>query len=144
MTKQLLRGPCRFRQVIQRRDDVLGERVGERIALVRIAHEADAARRKLRESICRRQHAHDRVRNRPVDLEGRINLCRETRQNAPPLPRESREMLALSAYVVTERSFGSTFGAAFASLRSNCAGPPDSIVAVVGLSVYPTARMVMS
>ena len=37
--------------------------------------------------------------SRPVDLEGRINLCRETRQNAPPLPRENREILALAAYV---------------------------------------------
>jgi L-cysteine S-thiosulfotransferase len=37
--------------------------------------------------------------NRPVDLEGRINLCRRVRQNAPPLPNEGREMLALSAYV---------------------------------------------
>ncbi len=36
---------------------------------------------------------------RPVDLEGRINVCRKGQQNAPPLPRESREMLALSAYV---------------------------------------------
>jgi sulfur-oxidizing protein SoxA len=36
---------------------------------------------------------------RPVDLEGRIALCRETRQDAPPLAQEGRELLALSAYV---------------------------------------------
>jgi len=46
-----------------------------------------------------RYPAYASEQGRPVDLEGRINLCRVTRQNAPPLPRESREMLALSAYV---------------------------------------------
>jgi sulfur-oxidizing protein SoxA len=35
----------------------------------------------------------------PVDLEGRINLCRTTNQQADSLPSESRELLALSAYV---------------------------------------------
>jgi sulfur-oxidizing protein SoxA len=38
-------------------------------------------------------------RSRPIDLQGRINLCRETQQNAAPLPYESRELLALAAYV---------------------------------------------
>lgn len=36
---------------------------------------------------------------RPIDLEGRINLCRQTKQNTTPFPRESRELLALVAYV---------------------------------------------
>ena len=35
----------------------------------------------------------------PVDLEGRINLCRTTNQQAAPLPAESRELLALAAFV---------------------------------------------
>ncbi len=35
----------------------------------------------------------------PVDLEGRINLCRTTNQQADSLPPESRESLALAAYV---------------------------------------------
>jgi L-cysteine S-thiosulfotransferase len=36
---------------------------------------------------------------KPVDLEGRINLERTEHQKAPPLRRESDEMLALSTYV---------------------------------------------
>ena len=39
---------------------------------------------------------------RPVDLEGRINLCRTGRQKAEPLAPESRELLALSAYVALQ------------------------------------------
>jgi sulfur-oxidizing protein SoxA len=37
--------------------------------------------------------------DRLVDLEGRINLCREKNQQAAPLARESDELLALTAYV---------------------------------------------
>ncbi|MFN4016170.1 MAG: sulfur oxidation c-type cytochrome SoxA [Reyranella sp.] len=36
---------------------------------------------------------------RPVDLEGRINLCRTEHQNAEPLPPEKRDLLALAVYV---------------------------------------------
>jgi sulfur-oxidizing protein SoxA len=36
---------------------------------------------------------------RPVDLEGRINLCRAEHQKAESLPPESRDLLALAAYV---------------------------------------------
>ncbi|MDI1283178.1 MAG: sulfur oxidation c-type cytochrome SoxA [Reyranella sp.] len=35
----------------------------------------------------------------PVDLEGRINLCRTANQQADSFPPESRELLALAAYV---------------------------------------------
>jgi sulfur-oxidizing protein SoxA len=35
----------------------------------------------------------------PVDLEGRINLCRTGQQRAPALKPESQDLLALSAYV---------------------------------------------
>jgi L-cysteine S-thiosulfotransferase len=37
--------------------------------------------------------------NRPLDLQGRINACRETKQQATPFAPESRELLALSAYI---------------------------------------------
>ena len=37
---------------------------------------------------------------RLVDMEGRINLCRERHQAAPALPHESEALLALTAYVV--------------------------------------------
>ena len=39
---------------------------------------------------------------RPVDLEGRINLCRTTQQQAPALAAESRELLGLTAYVTLQ------------------------------------------
>ena len=39
---------------------------------------------------------------RLVDLEGRINLCREKNQQAAPLARESDELLALTAYVARQ------------------------------------------
>jgi hypothetical protein len=37
--------------------------------------------------------------DRPVDLEGRINLCRTEHQMAEPLPPENRDLLALAVYV---------------------------------------------
>jgi sulfur-oxidizing protein SoxA len=37
--------------------------------------------------------------NRPLDLQGRINACRESRQQATPFASESKELLALSAYL---------------------------------------------
>ena len=39
---------------------------------------------------------------RPIDLEGRIMQCRAERQQAPPLARESRELLALAAFVARQ------------------------------------------
>ena len=50
---RLLRRLRRFRQVVERRDDVLGERVGKRQALVRIADQADAAARQFRKAVGR-------------------------------------------------------------------------------------------
>jgi len=40
--------------------------------------------------------------SQPVDLEGRINLCRTSRQHAPALADESRELLALTAYIALQ------------------------------------------
>jgi len=39
---------------------------------------------------------------RAVNLEQQINVCRTARQNAPPWAYESRELLALTAYVARE------------------------------------------
>jgi len=39
------------------------------------------------------------VKGRPIDIEQRINLCRTEQQKAEPFAHESRELLALSAYV---------------------------------------------
>jgi L-cysteine S-thiosulfotransferase len=49
--------------------------------------------------VAARYPAFDAARGRPVDLEERINICRAERQQATPLPFESKELLALSAYI---------------------------------------------
>jgi len=46
--------------------------------------------------------AFDAAKQRPVTLEQRINNCRLDRQEAAPLAYESRELLALSAYVARQ------------------------------------------
>jgi sulfur-oxidizing protein SoxA len=49
--------------------------------------------------VAARYPAVDAALGRPVDLEQRINLCRTERQQTAPLPIESRELLALTAFV---------------------------------------------
>src|SRR5436309_12250012 len=39
------------------------------------------------------------AKNRPIDIEQRINLCRTEQQKAEPLAHESRDLLALTAYI---------------------------------------------
>jgi sulfur-oxidizing protein SoxA len=39
---------------------------------------------------------------RPIDLQGRVNLCRERRQQAAALPLESPDLLALTAYIARQ------------------------------------------
>jgi L-cysteine S-thiosulfotransferase len=56
------------------------------------------ARRSMN-GVAARYPAVDAALGRPVDLDERINLCRTERQQAPPLPFESRELLALTAFV---------------------------------------------
>jgi sulfur-oxidizing protein SoxA len=46
-----------------------------------------------------RHPAFDEVRKRAINLAQRINICRTERQQATPLPYESRDLLALSAFV---------------------------------------------
>lgn len=52
--------------------------------------------------VAARHPAYDPALGRPVDLQGRINLCRTGRQGAPALPPEGDELLALSAYVALQ------------------------------------------
>jgi sulfur-oxidizing protein SoxA len=52
--------------------------------------------------VAARYPAFDSELNRPVDLEERINTCRVARQHATPLGWESRELLALAAYVARQ------------------------------------------
>ena len=46
--------------------------------------------------------AFDKLLGRPVNLEQRINLCRSQHQQASPLAYESRDLLALSAFVARQ------------------------------------------
>ena len=52
--------------------------------------------------VAARYPAFDTALGRPVDLEQRINLCRGNRQQATPLPFESRDLLALTAFVARQ------------------------------------------
>lgn len=52
--------------------------------------------------VAARYPAYSPARGRPIDLEERINLCRSEQQKATPLPFESKELLALTAYVATQ------------------------------------------
>ena len=49
--------------------------------------------------VAARYPAFDKALGRPVTLDQRINLCRANHQQATPLPYESRDLLALSAFV---------------------------------------------
>ena len=52
--------------------------------------------------VAARHPSFDAARGRPINLEQRINLCRTDRQEAPPVAYESRELLALTAYVARQ------------------------------------------
>jgi sulfur-oxidizing protein SoxA len=49
--------------------------------------------------VAARYPAFSAEQQRPLDLQGRINTCRETQQQATPFASESKELLALSAFV---------------------------------------------
>jgi sulfur-oxidizing protein SoxA len=49
--------------------------------------------------VAARYPAYDPALGRPVDLEARINSERATRQQAPAFPFESKDLLALTAYL---------------------------------------------
>jgi sulfur-oxidizing protein SoxA len=52
--------------------------------------------------VAARYPAYDNALGRPVDLEQRINLCRADRQQASSLAYESRDLLALTAFVAKQ------------------------------------------
>lgn len=52
--------------------------------------------------VAARHPAFNAKRNAPVSLEGRINICRTEQQKAPVLAYESKELLALSAYIALQ------------------------------------------
>ena len=61
-------------------------------------HEARASMK----GVAARYSAFDTALGRPVNLEQRINLCRTGQQQAAPLPYESRDLLALTAFVAQQ------------------------------------------
>jgi sulfur-oxidizing protein SoxA len=61
-------------------------------------HEARASMK----GVAARYPAFDKALGRPVNLEQRINLCRTGQQHAAPLPYESRDLLALTAFVAQQ------------------------------------------
>jgi sulfur-oxidizing protein SoxA len=52
--------------------------------------------------VAARYPAFDKTLGRPVDLEQRINLCRAQHQQVTPLAYESRDLLALTAFVAQQ------------------------------------------
>jgi sulfur-oxidizing protein SoxA len=52
--------------------------------------------------VAARYPAFDKALGRPVDLEARINICRADRQQATPLAYESRELLAMTAFIARQ------------------------------------------
>src|SRR5437763_14521815 len=61
----------------------------------------DDARTSMK-GVAARYPAFDKATGRPVDLEQRINSCRTNHQQATPIPFESRELLALTAFVARQ------------------------------------------
>jgi L-cysteine S-thiosulfotransferase len=61
----------------------------------------DDARASMK-GVAARYPAFDKALGRPVNLEQRINLCRANHQQATPLAYESRELLALTAFVAQQ------------------------------------------
>ncbi len=61
----------------------------------------DDARTSMK-GVAARYPAFDKATGRPLDLEQRINSCRSNHQQATPLPFESRELLALTAFVARQ------------------------------------------
>jgi sulfur-oxidizing protein SoxA len=61
-------------------------------------HDASASMK----GVAARYPAFDKALGRPVNLEQRVNLCRTQQQQATPLPYESRELLALTAFVARQ------------------------------------------
>jgi L-cysteine S-thiosulfotransferase len=52
--------------------------------------------------VAARYPAFNAARGRPVDLEERINICRTDQQKATPLRFESKDLLALTAYIARQ------------------------------------------
>jgi sulfur-oxidizing protein SoxA len=54
------------------------------------------------QGVAARYPVFDPSRGRPINLEDRINICRTDRQNAPTLRYESKDLLALTAFIARQ------------------------------------------
>ncbi len=79
--------------------DLWGEPAGE--AQTSCANCHGAAETEMA-GVAARYPAFDEALGRPVDLPERVNLCRTRHQGTDPLPRESRDVLALTAFVARQ------------------------------------------
>jgi sulfur-oxidizing protein SoxA len=68
----------------------------------RACAECHADARVSMKGVAARHPSFDAARGRPITLEQRVNVCRVDRQKAPPLAYESRELLALTAYLARQ------------------------------------------
>lgn len=68
-------------------------------AVSRACFDCHGDARSSMKGVAARYPAFDAARARPVNLEQRINICRTEQQKAPPLAYESKDLLALTAYV---------------------------------------------
>jgi L-cysteine S-thiosulfotransferase len=80
-------------------ESLWGRKVG---ALGRSCADCHGDARASMKGVAARHPSFDAKQGRPVSLEQRINFCRIDHQQAPPLGWESRELLALSAYVARQ------------------------------------------
>src|SRR6267143_6819329 len=68
----------------------------------RACAECHADARVSMKGVAARHPSFDAARGRPITLEQRVNVCRVDRQKAPPLAYESRDLLALTAYLARQ------------------------------------------
>jgi sulfur-oxidizing protein SoxA len=75
---------------------------GKAGAAARSCFDCHGDARSSMKGVAARYPAFDAGRARPVNLEQRINLCRTGQQQAQPLAYESKDLLALTAYVARQ------------------------------------------
>jgi len=68
-------------------------------AAARSCQDCHGEAQKSMQGVAARYPSFDPVLGRPIDIEQRINLCRNEHQGAEPLAWESEELLALTAFV---------------------------------------------
>jgi sulfur-oxidizing protein SoxA len=79
---------------VQRGEQLWGKPAGAANKSCADCHAADSMK-----GVAARYPAIPKDADRPVDLEGRINLCRTANQQAEPLASESQDLLSLDAYL---------------------------------------------